>query len=95
MAVVENGVLRLADGTLLPLPEAMAPGRATAALRPEAIRLRRADGAGTGLRGTATHRIFLGSFAEYAVEVPGLDPFLVTADRRGWMPPRSWSRARR
>jgi spermidine/putrescine transport system ATP-binding protein len=81
--LVENGSLRLADGTVLPLPGAVRLGRATAALRPEAIRLRRADGTGTGLRGTATHRIFLGSFAEYAVEVPGLGPFLVTADRRG------------
>ncbi len=81
--VVGNGALRLANGTILPLAEAWEPGQVTAALRPEAIRLRRADGFGTGLRGTATHRIFLGSFAEYAVDVPGLGPFLVTTDRRG------------
>lgn len=81
--LVDSDGFRLADGTLLALAEDTVPGRATAALRPEAIRLRRAAGAGDGLRGTVTHRIFLGSVAEYAVEVPGLGPFLVTADRRG------------
>ncbi|RVI00001.1 TOBE domain-containing protein, partial [Sinorhizobium meliloti] len=34
------------------------------------------------LRGTVTHRIFLGSSVEYSVEVEGLGDFLVTADRR-------------
>ena len=81
--VAEDGALRLVDGTALPLPEGAVSGRATGALRPEAIRLTRAGGAGTGLRGTVTHRIFLGSVAEYAVEVPSLGPFLATADRRG------------
>lgn len=80
---VENGGLRLADGTLLPLPAPGAQGPATAALRPEAIRLSRREGTAAHLRGTVTHRIFLGSVAEYAVDVPGLGAFLVTADRRG------------
>ncbi|NBZ88561.1 ABC transporter ATP-binding protein [Stagnihabitans tardus] len=71
-----DGVLRLADGSALPGPPTNGP--AIAALRPEAIRLSRM---GEGLRGTVTHRIFLGASAEYAVELPGLGPVLVTTDR--------------
>lgn len=75
---VESGALRLADGRALPGTSALT-GRAIAALRPEAIRISRS---GEGLPGTVTHRIFLGSFAEYSVSVPGLGDILVTTDRR-------------
>ena len=74
----QGGVLRLADGSALAGPATNGP--AIAALRPEAIRLSRQ---GEGLRGTVTHRIFLGASAEYAVQVPGLGPVLVTTDRQG------------
>ena len=72
-----GGRLQLADGSALQGPAVNGP--ATAALRPEAIHLART---GDGLRGTVTHRIFLGSQAEYAVQVPGLGSVLVTTDRR-------------
>ena len=52
-------------------------------LRPEAIALsRHANNEGSALAGTVTHRIFLGSSAEYQISVDGLGDFLVTADRR-------------
>lgn len=73
-----GGVLRLADGSALAGPAT--DGAAIAALRPESIRLSRQ---GEGLRGTVTHRIFLGASAEYAVQVPGLGAVLVTTDRSG------------
>ncbi|MGO6906936.1 TOBE domain-containing protein, partial [Rhizobium ruizarguesonis] len=60
----------------------VAPGDVIVAIRPEAIRLTRAAVGSTSFAGTVTHRIFLGSSAEYAVTVPGLGDFLVTADRR-------------
>lgn len=75
---VTDGILRLADGRAL-LGTSPIQGQAIAALRPEAIRIARA---GDGLPGTVTHRIFLGSFAEYAVTVPGIGDILVTTDRR-------------
>jgi hypothetical protein len=37
---------------------------------------------GNRLAGIVTHRIFLGSTAEYQISVDGLGDFLVTADRR-------------
>lgn len=74
----QAGGLRLADGRSLPGTTAL-QGRAIAALRPEAIRISRQ---GEGLQGTVTHRIFLGSFAEYSVAVPGVGDMLVTTDRR-------------
>ncbi len=70
--------LRLADGSALPVAGA-APGVVTAVLRPEAIRLAR--GAGEGIAGTVTHRIFLGNAVEYQVAADGLGAMLVTADR--------------
>lgn len=77
--MVDGGVLGLADGRALPGRSPL-HGSAIAALRPEAIRIARS---GEGLPGTVTHRIFLGSFAEYAVAVPGIGDILVTTDRRG------------
>ena len=75
---LENGMALARSGKAL-----LAQGVATVALRPEAIELVRQSSAGTGqLAGTVTHRIFLGSTAEYQISVDGLGDFLVTADRR-------------
>lgn len=76
--------LRLANGTAIAagVGRRVAPGKITVAIRPEAIRMTRsATDSGLFLQGTVTHRIFLGSSAEYAVAVPGVGEFLVTADR--------------
>jgi len=80
----DGKTLRLADGSALAAGarSGLAPGEAIVAIRPEAIRLTRAADGSTSFAGTVTHRIFLGSSAEYAVTVPGLGDFLVTADRR-------------
>jgi spermidine/putrescine transport system ATP-binding protein len=79
----DGKTLRLADGSALAAGTRYAPppGEVTVAIRPEAIRLTRAAVGSTSFAGTVTHRIFLGSSAEYAVTVPGLGDFLVTADR--------------
>jgi spermidine/putrescine transport system ATP-binding protein len=80
----DGRTLRLADGSAFDTgsPRGVAAGDAILAIRPEAIRLdRNAGAAGASFRGTVTHRIFLGSTAEYSVAVPSLGDFLVTADR--------------
>ncbi|MBB5663691.1 MULTISPECIES: ATP-binding cassette domain-containing protein [Rhizobium] len=81
----DGTTLRLADGSALAAiaRPGLAAGDVIVAIRPEAIRLTRAAVGSTSFAGTVTHRIFLGSSAEYAVTVPGLGDFLVTADRRG------------
>jgi spermidine/putrescine transport system ATP-binding protein len=78
---VETGgvTLRLADGRPLPITR-QPPGSVTAVLRPEAIRIA-PDGAGDGIAGTVTHRIFLGNAVEYAVATDGLGEMLVIAER--------------
>jgi spermidine/putrescine transport system ATP-binding protein len=79
----DGSTLRLSNGTALAAKSGLKPGVATVALRPEAIELTRQAGKdGGGLHGTVTHRIFLGSTAEYQISVDGLGEFLVTADRR-------------
>jgi spermidine/putrescine transport system ATP-binding protein len=80
-----GGTIRLADGSALDAgARDLASGAVTLAIRPEAIRLGRARaGEGASFAGTVTHRIFLGSSAEYAVRVAGLGDLLVTADRHG------------
>lgn len=79
----DGETLRLADGSALSAGKRVAPGAAIAALRPEAIHLSREMAAsGRSFKGIVTHRIFLGSSAEYAVTVPGLGDFLITSDRR-------------
>jgi spermidine/putrescine transport system ATP-binding protein len=85
LATVEadGATLRLSNGMALAAKSGLKPGIATVALRPEAIELtRQADGNAGALSGTVTHRIFLGSTAEYQISVDGLGDFLVTADRR-------------
>ena len=80
----DGSTLRLADGSALSIPgrSALKPGSAILALRPEAISLHRQNGSASGkFSGTVTHRIFLGSSAEYSIAVEGLGDFLVTADR--------------
>ena len=77
-----GGTVRLDNGSALPATHAdLAPGAVTVALRPEAIRLSRGEAGATTLEGTVTHRIFLGSAAEYSVTVDGLGDLLVTAER--------------
>lgn len=77
-----GGTVRLGNGAALPAARAdLAPGAVTVALRPEAIRLSRGAAGATTLEGTVTHRIFLGSAAEYSVAVDGLGDLLVTAER--------------
>ena len=81
----DGRTLRLGDGSALAASarQSVSPGQAIVAIRPEAIRLTRTPAADVAsFQGTVTHRIFLGSSAEYAVTVPGLGDFLVTADRR-------------
>jgi spermidine/putrescine transport system ATP-binding protein len=79
----DGATLRLADGSAVSSSKRLSPGEVIAALRPEAIRMTRSQPAsGSSFKGTVTHRIFLGSSAEYAVNVPGLGDFLITADRR-------------
>ncbi|MPT21728.1 MAG: ABC transporter ATP-binding protein, partial [Starkeya sp.] len=84
--VVENGGgaarIRLANGMEIGarLTGGGAPGAAVSvSLRPEALRLGAATGE-TGLGGIIRNRIFLGSTAEYAIEVPHLGTLLATAD---------------
>ena len=80
----EPGLLRLGNGSTLPFtgPER---GQAVLALRPEAMRIARsgADTIDGPLAGQVTHRIFLGSLAEYSVAVPGVGEFLISAERHG------------
>jgi len=79
----DGTTLRLADGSAIASGKQLVSGEVIAALRPEAIHLtRKAGPSGASFKGTVTHRIFLGSSAEYAVSVPGLGDFLITADRR-------------
>ncbi|MDP9810434.1 spermidine/putrescine transport system ATP-binding protein [Rhizobium tibeticum] len=79
----DGATLRLADGSAIAAGSPVSPGETIVAIRPESIRLTRAQAPGfASFKGTVTHRIFLGSSAEYAVTVPGLGDFLVTADRR-------------
>ena len=60
------------------------PKGAFVALRPEAIRLSRDAAVGRStLEGTVTHRIFLGSAAEYSIAIAGLGDLMVTAERQG------------
>ena len=77
---VEAGgtTLRLADGRALSVAQ-QTPGKVTAVLRPEAIRITR--GGSDDIAGTVTHRIFLGNAVEYAIATDGLGEMLVIADR--------------
>ena len=80
-----GGTVRLANGMALATDRIDLPaGDVTVALRPEAIRLSRDAAAGRStLVGTVTHRIFLGSAAEYSIAVAGLGDLMVTAERQG------------
>ncbi len=81
-----GSVVRLGDGSTLALPRARAgaSGEVTVAVRPEAVSLtRERPETGTSFAGEITHRIFLGSAVEYAVNVAGLGSFIVTSDHKG------------
>src|SRR5262245_31703997 len=80
----DGSTMRLSDGSALPAGtrKNVPAGAAILAIRPETIRLSRAAvDSGAAFRGTVTNRIFLGSSAEYAVNVANLGDFLVTAER--------------
>lgn len=77
----DRQVVRLADGRAIPvnLTKPVPAGDVTLAIRPEAIQVsRQALAKGIDLSGVVTHRIFLGSSAEYAVDVEGLGSFSVS-----------------
>ncbi|QPC86741.1 ATP-binding cassette domain-containing protein [Mesorhizobium sp. NBSH29] len=80
----DGQTVRLGDGSAFAISprDGVMPGPIIVALRPEAIRLERAPAIAGGLGGVVTHRIFLGSSAEYSVAVSGLGDLLVTADRK-------------
>ncbi|WP_378943094.1 ABC transporter ATP-binding protein [Mesorhizobium sp. ANAO-SY3R2] len=75
--------VQLADGSVISARNrnGVASGEAVSvSLRPEALRLG-APGQGT-LQGIVRNRIFLGSTAEYAIEVPAIGTLLATADHQ-------------
>jgi len=80
----DGKTVRLGNGSALAVlaKPGIQPGPVIVALRPEAIRLERGAANAGSLGGIVTHRIFLGSTAEYSVEVAGLGDLLVTADRK-------------
>jgi spermidine/putrescine transport system ATP-binding protein len=80
----DGKTVRLGDGSALAVSArpGIQPGPVIVALRPEAIRLERGVAPAGSLGGIVTHRIFLGSTAEYSIEVAGLGDLLVTADRK-------------
>jgi spermidine/putrescine transport system ATP-binding protein len=81
---------RLANGNALALEGApdLRAGSATLSVRPEAIVMQPAgQGKDASLSGTVTHRIFLGSSAEYVVDVPGVGDIMIATD--GQLPAHS------
>jgi spermidine/putrescine transport system ATP-binding protein len=79
-AILENGVhLKIA-------PSGMPDGKVLLSVRPEAIRITSPSPNAPGLRGTITHRIFLGASAEYSVEVPGIGSVVVLSGREAGRP---------
>ena len=72
----------LGNGSRLTVTQAgVANGSALLSIRPEAIRISKSGDKTGRLRGTITHRIFLGASAEYSVAVPGLGSILVLSGR--------------
>ncbi|MDB5552396.1 MAG: spermidine/putrescine transporter ATP-binding protein [Rhizobium sp.] len=77
----KSGVATLANDAALPVTATgLANGKVTLSIRPEAISISR-PGAGGTIRGTVTHRIFLGASAEYSIEVSGIGSILVFSGR--------------
>ena len=75
VATLDNGRrLKVTSGDI-------ANGSALLSIRPEAIRISKANGSAEQLRGTITHRIFLGASAEYSIAVPGIGSILVLSGR--------------
>lgn len=77
-------VVRMADGGALAIVArpGVEPGPVVVALRPEAIRLEHRPARMGEITGVITHRVFLGSTAEYSVAAPGIGDVLVTADHK-------------
>jgi spermidine/putrescine transport system ATP-binding protein len=76
---------RLANGFPLPLGNriGLRAGAAVISIRLESVSMHKSSApAKTGLTGTVTHRIFLGSAAEYVVAVPGVGDVMVVTDSR-------------
>ncbi len=83
VTVEAGGVARLASGAALVIGPGATPGAALLALRPEALRIAAAaPGTSGALQGRVTHRIFLGSAADYAVSVEGVGDVLVTTGHK-------------
>ena len=79
-------VATLANGIALPVAaDGLENGRATLSVRPEAITMSQSAINGA-LRGTVTHRIFLGASAEYSIDVPGIGSILVFSGRKAGGP---------
>uniref|UniRef100_UPI00262B15F7 ABC transporter ATP-binding protein n=1 Tax=uncultured Rhizobium sp. TaxID=155567 RepID=UPI00262B15F7 len=78
-----TGLARLANGAVVAVRKAsgLRSGEVTLSIRPEAISLSASGEAGHAVRGTVTHRIFLGSAVEYSISVPGIGAMLVITDR--------------
>ena len=77
----KSGIATLPNGIPLTVTaRRLDNGEATLSIRPEAISMSR-PGAGAALRGTVTHRIFLGASAEYSIDVPGIGSILVVSGR--------------
>jgi spermidine/putrescine transport system ATP-binding protein len=78
VVIEDDRTARLADGRAIIVDGTGVRGRAVIALRPEAFQFGATEGSGNRLEGVVTHRIFLGSSAEYAVHVDGIGDVLVT-----------------
>ena len=79
----EHAEVALADGSVVAARTRgmLQKGDAVSvSLRPEAVRLGASDS--SALQGIVRNRIFLGSTAEYAIEVPGIGTLLATADHQ-------------
>ncbi|MGV3552730.1 ABC transporter ATP-binding protein [Rhizobium sp.] len=75
IATLENGNQIAID------PAGLSVGKVLVSIRPEAIRIVKASGDAKRLRGTVTHRIFLGASAEYSIAVSGIGSILVLSGR--------------
>jgi spermidine/putrescine transport system ATP-binding protein len=72
----------LANGSRLRIdPAGLSDGKVLLSIRPEAIRILKPSDNAERLRGTITHRIFLGAIAEYSIAVPGVGSILVLSGR--------------
>ena len=77
-----GAIATLGNGSRLRIdPAGLSDGKVLLSIRPEAIRILKPSDNAERLRGTITHRIFLGAIAEYSIEVPGVGSILVLSGR--------------